>query len=120
MAKKSRSSMMTPRKRSKLRIRSKISGTTERPRISVFRSSKHIYAQLVVDGERRTVAAASTLDQEVLGRLKGAVTEAVKPVSCKSVAAARVPGSSALYSTEMGLSIGVGFVRSPRVLGKQV
>ena len=92
MAKKSRSSMMTPRKRSKLRIRSKISGTTERPRISVFRSSKHIYAQLVVDGERRTVAAASTLDEEVLGRLKGAVTEAVKPVSCKSVAAARVVG----------------------------
>jgi large subunit ribosomal protein L18 len=92
MAKKSRSSMMTPRKRSKLRIRSKISGTTERPRISVFRSSKHIYAQLVVDGERRTVAAASTLDEEVLGRLKGAVTESVNPVSCKSVAAARVVG----------------------------
>jgi large subunit ribosomal protein L18 len=92
MAKKSRSSMMTPRKRSRLRIRSKISGTTERPRISVFRSSKHIYAQLVVDGERRTVAAASTLDEEVLGRLKGAVTESVNPVSCKSVAAARVVG----------------------------
>jgi len=93
MAKKSRSSMMTPRKRSKGRIRSKISGTAERPRISVFRSSKHIYAQLVIDDESKTIAAASTLDQEVLGRLKVASSESDTSSSSKSVSAARIVGS---------------------------
>ena len=92
MAIKSRSSMMTPRKRSKLRIRGKISGSSERPRISVFRSSKHIYAQIVVDEEGRTIAAASTLDQEVLGRLKGVSTVDESSISSKSVAAARIVG----------------------------
>ena len=46
------------RERRKLRIRSKISGTEERPRLSVFRSGKHIYAQVVLDGNGQTVAAA--------------------------------------------------------------
>jgi large subunit ribosomal protein L18 len=92
MAIKSRSSMMTPRKRSKVRIRGKISGISERPRVSVFRSSKHIYAQLVVDSECRTIASASTLDQEVLGRLKVAVAVEDGAVSSKSVAAARIVG----------------------------
>ena len=92
MAKKSRSSMMTPRKRSRIRIRSKISGTSERPRVSVFRSSKHIYAQLVVDEESRTIAAASTLDEEVVVRLKAGDGDGEGPVSSKSVAAARIVG----------------------------
>jgi large subunit ribosomal protein L18 len=42
------------------RVRSKITGTAERPRLSVFRSSKHIYAQLIDDLNGVTVAAAST------------------------------------------------------------
>jgi len=45
------------------RIRAKISGTAERPRISVFRSNKHVYAQLIDDNARVTIAAAS--DAEV-------------------------------------------------------
>ena len=57
------------RERRKLRIRSKISGTEERPRLSVFRSGKHIYAQVVLDGEGRTVAAASTLSRDLKGTL---------------------------------------------------
>jgi large subunit ribosomal protein L18 len=107
MAIKSRSSMMTPRKRSKVRIRSKISGTTERPRISVFRSSKHIYAQLVVDADSRTIAAASTLDEEVLARLKVAGSSEGESVSCKSVAAARIVG---LVLAERCKGAGVGRV----------
>jgi large subunit ribosomal protein L18 len=48
-----------------LRVRKKISGTTERPRLSVFRSSKHIYAQLIDDVKGVTIASASTVDKEL-------------------------------------------------------
>jgi large subunit ribosomal protein L18 len=53
------------RERRKLRIRRKISGTHERPRLSVFRSARHIYAQVVDDSAGQTVAHASTLSREV-------------------------------------------------------
>ncbi len=53
------------RERRKLRIRRKISGTAERPRLSVFRSAKHIYAQVVDDASGKTVAHASTLSRDV-------------------------------------------------------
>ncbi len=49
------------------RVRAKISGTAQRPRLSVFRSSKHIYAQLIDDITGATLAAASTLDKEFEG-----------------------------------------------------
>jgi len=48
----------------KKRIRKKISGTLQRPRLSVFRSSRHIYAQVVDDAAGQTLAAASTMDKE--------------------------------------------------------
>lgn len=48
-----------------LRVRKKISGTNERPRLSVFRSAKHIYAQLIDDVKGVTIASASTLDKEL-------------------------------------------------------
>lgn len=49
------------RERRKRRVRKKITGTTERPRLTVFRSSKHIYAQVVDDTTGQTLAAASTI-----------------------------------------------------------
>ncbi len=48
----------------KRRIRKGISGTNERPRLSVFRSSKHIYAQIIDDEKRITIVSASTCDKE--------------------------------------------------------
>ena len=51
----------------KQRIRKKISGTPQRPRLSVFRSSRHIYAQIVDDMSGHTLAAASTMDKEAKG-----------------------------------------------------
>lgn len=48
-----------------LRVRKKIEGTTARPRLNVFRSSKHIYAQLIDDVKGVTIAAASTMDKEL-------------------------------------------------------
>ena len=48
----------------KKRIRKKIHGTPQRPRLSVFRSAKHIYAQIIDDTGGRTLTAASTVDQQ--------------------------------------------------------
>src|SRR5210317_1496352 len=48
----------------KKRIRKKIHGTTQRPRLSVFRSARHIYAQIIDDTGGRTLVAASTVDQQ--------------------------------------------------------
>lgn len=47
------------------RIRSRLSGTAERPRLCVFRSNKHIYCQVIDDVTARTIVAASTLDTEL-------------------------------------------------------
>ena len=47
------------------RVREKVSGTKEQPRLCVFRSLQHIYAQVVDDAEGRTLVAASTLDKEI-------------------------------------------------------
>ncbi|GHU81240.1 50S ribosomal protein L18 [Clostridia bacterium] len=49
------------------RVRGKISGTAERPRLNVFRSTSNIYAQLIDDVKGVTLAAASTLDKEIEG-----------------------------------------------------
>jgi large subunit ribosomal protein L18 len=53
------------------RVRSKISGTTERPRLSVYRSLKHIYLQIINDQVGETLVAASTKTAELQEQLKG-------------------------------------------------
>lgn len=59
------------RLRVKRRIRNKISGTPERPRLSVFRSNKHIYAQIIDDEAGHTLVSASTRSKELAGQLEG-------------------------------------------------
>jgi large subunit ribosomal protein L18 len=70
----------TPRERRKLGIRKKINGTPERPRMTVFRSNKHIYVQVIDDVSGKTLAAASTLSPELEGKLDGDKKEAAKKV----------------------------------------
>lgn len=53
------------RKKRHARVRRKLSGTELRPRLNVYRSSKHIYAQLIDDVSGVTLASASTLDKEI-------------------------------------------------------
>ncbi|GKU84962.1 50S ribosomal protein L18 [Niallia sp. NCCP-28] len=53
------------RRKRHARVRSKLSGTQARPRLNVFRSNKHIYAQLIDDVNGVTIANASTLDKEL-------------------------------------------------------
>jgi large subunit ribosomal protein L18 len=53
------------------RLRAKINGTSERPRLNVFRSLNHIYAQVIDDVQGRTLVSASTMDKAVLAELQG-------------------------------------------------
>jgi large subunit ribosomal protein L18 len=69
------------RARRRARIRNKISGNPDRPRLSVFRSARHIYAQVVDDTQGSTLAFASTLSRDLKGTLEeDSKTEAAKKV----------------------------------------
>lgn len=61
------------------RIRKKVHGTTERPRLAVYRSVKHIYAQIIDDRSGKTLASASTTEKALAGKTGGNV-EAAKGV----------------------------------------
>ena len=71
-------SQLNARRRRHLRVRAKVSGTPERPRLNVFRSSAHIYAQLIDDTQHHTLAAASDLEDGFAARLDGATTKTDK------------------------------------------
>jgi len=63
------------------RVRKKITGTAERPRLNVFRSLNHIYAQVIDDTSGNTLVAASTLDEALKGKVAfGGNKEAAKEV----------------------------------------
>lgn len=64
-----------------LRVRKKIQGTAARPRLNVFRSGKHIYAQIIDDVAGVTIASASTVDKELNSDIKnGASVESARKV----------------------------------------
>ncbi len=69
------------RLRKHVRVRKKIKGTPERPRLNVFRSLNHIYAQIIDDTNGNTLVAASTIDESLKGKIKyGGNKEAAKEV----------------------------------------
>lgn len=70
------------RKRKHLRVRKKVFGTQERPRLNVYKSLHHIYAQLIDDTKGETLAAASTLSPEIRDEVGGK----------KNIDAARIVG----------------------------
>ena len=74
---------LTGRQRRKYRIRNKIAGSPARPRLTVFRSARHIYAQIVDDVGGSTLAHASTLSPD----LKGTLSEDDKTAAAKKVGA---------------------------------
>lgn len=80
--------------RKKLRLRKKVFGSDERPRLSVFRSDKHTYAQLISDQTGKTLASASTRDDVVQEELKklDLGDQGDSSRSSKSVAAAMAVG----------------------------
>jgi large subunit ribosomal protein L18 len=62
--------VQTRRLRRQRRVRNRLTGTAERPRLAVFRSSKHIYAQMVNDESGATIVSASSLDSELRAEIK--------------------------------------------------
>jgi large subunit ribosomal protein L18 len=79
------------RNKRKSRIRRKLSGTAERPRLTVYKSLKHVYAQVVDDASGKTLAFASSLSKELKGQNEGDKKEDAKrvgnliAVKCKAV-----------------------------------
>ncbi len=89
---KSRALVDRRRRRNRYRILKAANG---RPRLSVFRSGQNIYVQVIEDGDGRTLAAASTLDKDLRGRLKsGANIEAAKAVGTLIAERAKAAGIS--------------------------
>ena len=89
-------SKLTPVEKRKARIRKKVSGTTVRPRMSVYKSLKYIYAQVIDDSTGRTIAFASSLSKELKGKDEGGKREDAKRVGkliaekCKAAKIERV------------------------------
>ena len=80
------------RQRRRFRVRNRIKADSSRPRMSIFRSHKHIYVQLIDDDQGRTLAAASTADKDLRGQVKygGNKTAAVaigKAIAERAIAA---------------------------------
>ena len=74
------------------RVRGKVSGTAQCPRLNVFRSAKHIYAQLIDDAAGVTLCAASTVEKDMEGY--GGNCEAAKKVGLKLAEKAKAKGIS--------------------------
>ena len=74
--------MITPRPRAEIRravhkrIRKKVEGTTERPRLSVYRSLNHIYVQIIDDTKGATLCSASTVEKDLKGKSGGNIDAA--------------------------------------------
>ncbi|CEG24406.1 50S ribosomal protein L18 [Planococcus massiliensis] len=81
------------RKKRHARVRSKITGTAERPRLNVFRSNKYIYAQLIDDTKGVTLVSASSMEKDFTGESTGNVE-----------AAAKIGETIAKRATEQGLN----------------
>ena len=80
----------TIRLRKHVRVRKKITGTAERPRLCIFRSAKHIYAQIIDDTNSTTLAAASTVDEALKGKFehsgnKSAARDVGKLIGTKAI-----------------------------------
>ncbi|HOA23730.1 MAG: 50S ribosomal protein L18 [Aggregatilineales bacterium] len=85
------------RARRHFRVRKKVYGTPERPRLNVFRSDKHIYAQVIDDTVGHTLAAASTVDSELVDQVKGKTkTEQAKLVGALVAQRAQEKGIKAV------------------------
>ena len=72
--------------KTKARIRSKVKGTTIKPRLSVFRSNEHIYAQIIDDTLGKTIVSSSTLDKEVRSSIESSSPCEASKIVGKSIA----------------------------------
>ncbi len=88
------------RQRIKYRIRKRLSGTQERPRLSVFRSNTRVYAQIIDDVKGQTLASYSTIDLE--GSLKTTSVESARQIGMKIAEKAIAAGISSVVFDRSG------------------
>ena len=94
---------VTAREKRKARIRRKVSGTAARPRLTVYKSLKHMYAQLVDDVAGRTLVSVSTTQKALQGELGEAdKTAAAKQVGAALAKAAQAQGITAVVFDRNG------------------
>ena len=86
------------------RVRKKISGTAERPRLAVYRSNKHISVQLIDDLNGHTIAAASTVEPDLRKQGSGSTVDAAKRVGTLSLSAPSPLVSQKLSTTAVDSS----------------
>jgi large subunit ribosomal protein L18 len=100
MAKKSR---YEARKRRQVRVRAKVNGTADRPRLNVYRSLTNIYAQVINDEVGHTLVSASTLDKEIAAQVQGKTkSEAAKIVGQALAERAQKAGITAVVFDRAG------------------
>ena len=80
---------LSPRKRRHVRVRAKVSGTAQRPRLNVFRSSAHMYAQVIDDNQGHTLVSASDLEDAVKERAGAGATKTARAKAVGEVVAER-------------------------------
>ena len=90
------------RKRRHARSRFYLSGTTQKPRLAVFRSLKHIYAQVIDDSTGETVVMASSLDKEVRSTVKGGNKTGAKAIGQRLAEKAMKQGITAVVFDKGG------------------
>jgi large subunit ribosomal protein L18 len=90
------------RLRRQRRVRKKVRGSAERPRLSVYRSEHHVYAQLIDDTAGHTLAAASTLDPELRGEATGRNIESARKVGRLIAQRAQAQGIEAVVFDRNG------------------
>jgi large subunit ribosomal protein L18 len=90
------------RERRRMRVRKKVYGTAERPRLNVFRSLKHIYAQVIDDDRGITLVAASSLSPELRGKVNGGNIEGAAAVGRLIAEKAKAKGISKVVFDRAG------------------
>jgi large subunit ribosomal protein L18 len=94
---------VTPREKRKARIRRKLSGTPERPRLTIYKSLKHMYAQLVDDVSGKTILSVGTTSKSLKGEVKeDDKTSAAKKVGTAIARAAKEKGIEAVVFDRNG------------------
>jgi large subunit ribosomal protein L18 len=123
MAIKSKKVRLTTRQKNKFRIRKRLSGSAERPRLSVFRSGKHIYAQIISDVTGVTLASASSLDKDVMGTVATVAASFIAASEKKNADDAEsgaISVNSARSSKSMAAALAVGKAIAERAVKNQI
>jgi len=94
------------RKRRHLRLRKKVKGTAERPRMSVFLSNQHIYVQFIDDAAEQTVSAVSTAGKEQTGSIKGTGVARAQEIGRLAAQAAKAKGITEVVFDRGGFRFG--------------